>query len=277
MLSSMNNIFETAQMFQSAIAPKMKDLTISNIRLPIFTDFMPFRKETFEDPSQNVLKEPEQESILAIFFKTLIKILFIGFYVLIAFFIAMTVANDMIVLPPPYRVLGFILTVTACFFPPAMFIFLSYYGMRAAYAASMNLILSPSSKPVPYFPRIFAILPLTTTQYESSTAQFLMYPFTFPKSEKAEVKLAETTKNYVESLENSFPGLNKYKASFSQSAGILEKALLSIINTNRRTPIQSVQEFMNAVGTVAAAAPPAAPTAPPAPPAAPTEPPAKPV
>jgi hypothetical protein len=92
-----------------------------------------------------------------------------------------------------------------------------------------------------------------------------MYPFTFPKSEKAEVKLAETTKNYVESLENSFPGLNRYKASFSQSAGILEKTLLSIINTNRRTPIQSVQEFMNAVGTVAApTAPPAAPTAPPA-------------
>jgi len=172
MISSLNNILETVQSYQTVLAPKIKELTLSSFRPPLFIDFLPFKSESFQNkPSE----ERPQQSFISLFFMTFINIIFIGFYILIILFLAMIVANDMIVLPPIYRFLGFIFTIIICTFPPGILLFSFYYGLRAIYAASMNLILSsPDSKPISYFPRIFAILPLTTTQYESSTARFLM-------------------------------------------------------------------------------------------------------
>lgn len=161
------------------------------------------------------------------------------------FFIAMVVANDMIVLPAPLRVLGFLITASLGIFPPALFIFIGYYLLRAAYVASQNLILDPgSSASRPYFPRIFAILPVSTAEHESTFMRFITYPFTFPKSPRAEAKLVGITKDYVDSVKQSFPGLAKYEGGFSQAGNIINTALLAIINTNRRTPVKSVEEFM---------------------------------
>lgn len=275
MLSSLNNIAEVIQKYQTQISPNLTKYTLSSLRPPIFTEFIPFRGEEFRQGHLPATIEALQlgnaqtkdlssveiinlagintppKSAVSIFFETLANVIFIGLYVLIVGFIAMIVANDMIVLPAPYRFMGFFLTLILCLFPPFMFVFILYYGIRAAYAASINFVLGggdgggSNADPLPYLPRIFAILPIITTKYESSIAQFLMYPFTFPKSEKADTKLIQITQKYIKSLVNSFTGLDKYKRSFSNSEDVYNKALLSIINTNTNSPIKSVQEFMD--------------------------------
>ena len=60
-------------------------------------------------------------------------------------------------------------------------------------------------------PTIFALLPITTYKPMSSFSSFFMYPFTYPKTEKAALKLPEVMKGYWESLVESFKDFDKIK------------------------------------------------------------------
>lgn len=251
MLSSLNLIQDVQHIlkkYQNDLAPTFTNFSLSSLRPPIFTDYIPFKGEGFKDNSENILNEPEtpEESFLIVFFKTLASVIFIGAYVLIVLFIAMIVANDMITLPVPLRILGFMVTVLLGIFPPALTVFIGYYVICALYAASMNFILDSSNpNPRPYLPRIFAILPISTAKFESNVLRFLTYPFTFPKSDKSEVKLVGITKDYIEDMKKSFSDVSQYVSSFSAAGDIMKRALLSIINSNRNKPVKSVQEFMS--------------------------------
>jgi hypothetical protein len=263
MLSLLNNFTEVLKNYRQDYIPNFGPITLSSLRPPIFTDFIPFKGEGFESGagagSDNT---PPQPSFAKTFFSTLANILFIGFYLLIAGFLAMLVANDMIVMPPLLRFIAFMAALGICLTPPGMFSVFLYYIVKALYAASMNYILDPKNPdPRSYWPKIFAILPLTTTQYESGIMGALMYPFTFPKTVKAEAKLVGITHKYLETIQDSFPELDKFKVSFSNSAEIIERGLLAVANTNRRTPTDSLAEFMKLPTALPA---PVTPSSPPA-------------
>jgi hypothetical protein len=76
-------------------------------------------------------------------------------------------------------------------------------------------------------PTIFALLPLTTNKPLSSFFSFIMYPFTYPKTEKAAQKLPEIMKNYYNLLVESFNNFDAVKSlpTFAKDLDQIQKGL----------------------------------------------------
>ncbi len=122
----------------------------------------------------------------------------------ICLLLAMYVANDMIVYSIPIRVIFFVFTYAICFlFRPFMLLLVMFYAGKMMYHLYLNKL--SAGAPRRMLPKIFAILPITTTKPVSALMTFLMYPFTYPKTEKDEEKLKVIMEEYMDSLKDTFP------------------------------------------------------------------------
>lgn len=132
------------------------------------------------------------------------------FFPFLSLMLAMIVTNEMIVYSAPIRLIFFIFTFLICFFFQYTAVILGiYYLLRGGYSYYVNNMTDKPKSDI--MPTIFALLPITTYKPLSSLGTFFMYPFTYPKTELGAIKLPEIMKNYWQSLEGSFVGLDKVK------------------------------------------------------------------
>lgn len=125
------------------------------------------------------------------------------FFPFLSLMLAMIVANEMIVYSIPIRILFFIFTFLVCYLTKVYAIVLGlFYLLKGGYSYYYNNMTSNPKKDI--MPTIFALLPISTFTPLSSFVSFIMYPFTYPKTEKAALKLPEIMKNYYNSLVQSF-------------------------------------------------------------------------
>jgi len=132
------------------------------------------------------------------------------FFPFIAVMLAMIVTNELIIYAVPIRIIFFIVTLAICIYSQTAAISLSlYYIFKGSYSYYVNNMTDRPKKNI--MPTIFALLPITTYKPMSSFSSFFMYPFTYPKTEKAALKLPEVMKGYWESLVESFKDFDKIK------------------------------------------------------------------
>ena len=132
------------------------------------------------------------------------------FFPFIALMLAMIVTNELIIYAVPIRIIFFIVTLAICIYSQTAAISLSlYYIFKGSYSYYVNNMTDRPKKNI--MPTIFALLPITTYKPMSSFSSFFMYPFTYPKTEKAALKLPEVMKGYWESLVESFKDFDKIK------------------------------------------------------------------
>jgi len=137
-------------------------------------------------------------------------------YPLLCIYLSSLVANDLIVYPTGVRIVFFVLILFLC----ASFVHVSigmslFYTARKLYEKYLNRDRDDKpNPPIKLMPKIFAMLPISTTTSESSFYNFFMYPFRYLKGEKAEtdnIFLQELMKKYTDSLNESFPYYEKVK------------------------------------------------------------------
>lgn len=133
-----------------------------------------------------------------------------GFFPFLALMLAMIVTNDMIVYSVPIRILFFIFTMCIGFLHKPLAILLGiFYILKGGYSYYYNNMTDRPKKDI--MPTIFALLPITTYKPMSSFSSFFLYPFTYPKTDAATIKLPELMAEYWEDLQASFTGLDKVK------------------------------------------------------------------
>ena len=128
----------------------------------------------------------------------------------IAVMLAMIVANEMIVYSVPIRIIFFIFTIwmvltnnlTSTLLP-------IFYILKGAYSYFTNNMTDGPKQRI--MPTIYALLPITTYNPTSKLGSFLLYPFTYPKTESGAIELPEITKDYWKKLVESFKDFNAVK------------------------------------------------------------------
>jgi hypothetical protein len=128
-------------------------------------------------------------------FNKIIEIIQQLFYPLLILYLASLVSNEMIVYPAPIRFLFFLFVLTLCsIFSPATVILVFYYLVKAGYSYYRNHLeeRDGDTTEIRIYPRIFAVLPITTTPGESLLGRFFKYPFHYPKTEKDRKELERT-------------------------------------------------------------------------------------
>jgi hypothetical protein len=228
LLSSLKNI---------DIVKNIDILKIPKINIPLFTSFMPFKMEGFfqdkKDVSGNVVstaKSVPPPTVFRTFITALLNSIYLFTYIAIILFIGMLVSNDMINLPIPMRIFGFSIATFLSLSPPGIFLFIIYYGLRVFYAISMNYILdrkNPEKRP--YYPKLFALLPIYNGRVDNSFLGALMYPFTYPKSDISQQKLINLVNKYKEELDNSFG--NNLESYLKTVSGDAKESYDSAINS----------------------------------------------
>ncbi len=146
----------------------------------------------------------------------------------------MVVTNDMIVYSVPVRIIFFIVTLALCLFAPFYSIIIAFvYLFRALYSFYANSG-KPDSQKRDYLPTIFALLPIKLTIPETNLGRFFMYPFTYPKTEEARLKLPKIMETYENDLEKSFNDFDKYKSMpmFSKILSKIHSFLRNMHSTN---------------------------------------------
>jgi hypothetical protein len=137
-------------------------------------------------------------------------------YPLLCIYLSSLVANDLIVYPAGVRIVFFVLILFLC----ASFVHVTigmslFYTARKLYEKYLNRDRDDKpNPPIKLMPKIFAMLPISTTTSESSFNNFFMYPFRYLKDQNAEkenVFLQELMKKYTDSLNESFPYYEKVK------------------------------------------------------------------
>ena len=137
-------------------------------------------------------------------------------YPLLCIYLSSLVANDLIVYPVGVRIVFFVLILFLC----ASFVHVTvgmslFYTARKLYEKYLNRERDDKPKPpIKLMPKIFAMLPITTTISESSFYNFFMYPFRYFKDQNAEkenVFLQKLMKKYTDSLNESFPYYEQIK------------------------------------------------------------------
>jgi hypothetical protein len=118
---------------------------------------------------------------------------------------AMLIANEMIVLPVIMRIVIFVIVVILFTVNP----FYSGITLLIYLAKELHDRFTTGTKR--YSPRIFALLPITTTPATTSLGTFFKWPFFYPKSDESVYKLEEIKKSYLVELMESFKGYGEYK------------------------------------------------------------------
>jgi hypothetical protein len=176
-------------------------------------------------------------------FNKIIEIIQQLFYPLLILYLASLVSNEMIVYPAPIRFLFFFFVLTLCSaFSPATVILVFYYLVKAGYSYYRNHLeeRDGDTTEIRIYPRIFALLPITTTPGESLLGRFFKYPFHYPKTEKDRKELERTDgkvdgkgsimDEYMEVLKESFPYGETVKGSdpFAERYERIEKNIKRI-------------------------------------------------
>jgi len=242
LLSSLKNI----DISELEISKLFKFPTIS---VPIFTSYMPFQMEGFfqtnmvkkgkneKDASGNIVPS-QSRTVMGTFLAALINSIYIFTYITIILFIGMLVSNDMINLPTPMRIFGFLVAVIISLTPPGMILFAVYYGLRVFYAISMNFIIDRKNpNKIPYYPKLFALLPIYNGRIENTFLGILMYPFTYPKSQVAHDKLQGLVEKYKVNLEDSFgSGFESYLKSIEGAKESYDNAMAALFGRHGLSP-----------------------------------------
>ena len=173
-------------------------------------------------------------------FNKIIEIIQQLFYPLLILYLASLVSNEMIVYPAPIRFLFFFFVLTLCYvFSPATVILVSYYLVKAGYSYYRNHLedRDGDTTEIRIYPRIFAVLPITTTPGASLLGRFFKYPFHYPKTELERKELERTDgkggsimDEYMEVLKESFPYGETVKGSepFAERYEKIEKNIKRI-------------------------------------------------
>jgi hypothetical protein len=137
-------------------------------------------------------------------------------YPLLCIYLSSLVANDLIVYPVGVRIVFFVLILFLCTSFVHVTVGMSlFYTARKLYEKYLNRDRDDKPKPsIKLMPKIFAMLPITTTISESSFNNFFMYPFRYFKDQNAEkenVFLQKLMKKYTDSLNESFPYYEQIK------------------------------------------------------------------
>lgn len=157
-----------------------------------------------EDPKEGI----SVSRILKKTWKYLVLIVQNAFFPVLALILASFVANEMIVFPPPMRFAIFVFVlVLSIVVHPVAFGLAFYYACKKGYSYYVNDMENGPKRRI--MPHLFAMLPLTTYQYEAGFSSFFMYPFTYPKTEEDERELPLIMADYYKSLEASFGYLKK--------------------------------------------------------------------
>ena len=164
-------------------------------------------------------------------------------YPLLILYLASLVSNEMIVYPAPMRFMFFLFVLILCsVFSPATVILVFYYLVKAGYSYYRNELedREGDTTPVRIYPRIFALLPITTMPGASFLGRFFKYPFHYPKTEEDRKELERTDDNgdgkksimdeYMEALKESFPYGETVKGSepFTERYATIEKNMKRI-------------------------------------------------
>jgi hypothetical protein len=128
----------------------------------------------------------------------------------------MLVANEMIVYAAPVRLIFFIFIIALCaMYTPVNLVLGLFYLYKFVYSKYTESYIEEKDRPkIPIFPKIYALLPLTTFKPESSVLKFLLYLFTYPKSYDESKSLIQQMESYKETLIDSF---SYYKSLESNS------------------------------------------------------------
>ena len=180
-------------------------------------------------------------------FNKIIEIIQQLIYPLLILYLASLVSNEMIVYPAPIRFLFFMFVLILCsVFSPATVILVFYYLMKAGYSYYRNELedRDGGKTGIRIYPRIFALLPITTTPGASLLRRFFKYPFYYPKTEQDRKELERTDgkgeksimDEYMEVLKESFPYGETVKGSepFAERYEKIEK------NIKRMHAVQAV-------------------------------------
>jgi hypothetical protein len=155
-----------------------------------------------------------------------------GIIPFLALMFSMLVANSCIIYSVPIRVIMFIFTFLLCLFIPFYTIILfAYYAFMGLYSYYMNNLKSNGIKK-DYLPTIFSLLPISTYQAESSFIRFFIYPFVYPKSEIAKIKLDSIMKEYISELQNNFTHFDKYSVipDYKKQIDVISDNLMNLHN-----------------------------------------------
>ena len=185
----------------------------------------------------------------------LLAILKKGIFPFLALMIAMIVTNDMIVYSAPIRIIFFIFTFLVCYFVTHFTILLGlFYLLKGGYSYYYNNMTERPKKDI--MPTIFALLPITTYKPMSSFSKFFLYPFTYPKTDQAEIKLPQLMKEYWDKLHASFVGFDRVKnlSIFTNNIKKIHQDLDHLHNTKNAETETAAAEAAEAVETAEAAA-----------------------
>ena len=172
----------------------------------------PITEDSTTDSNEN--KSPEDETIIfrmiRIFKNTGNSILDHAITygsILLGIIFAMIVANEMIVYAAPVRVIFFIFVIALCaMYTPVNLVLGLLYLYKFVYSKYTESYIEEKDRPkIPIFPKIYALLPVTTFKPESSVLKFLLYLFTYPKSYEESKSLIQQMESYKEMLIESFP------------------------------------------------------------------------
>jgi hypothetical protein len=184
-----------------------KQATITNNVLPPTEDSNTNTNDTTDGDSNTVsptriAKKVGSQTL------NILKQIFIPFTALM---LAMIITNEMIVYSVPIRVIFFIFVFLICFFVPFYAIILAvFYMFKGGYSYYVNNMTNRPKERI--MPTIFALLPITTYQPTSPLLSFLLYPFTYPKTELGKQELPNIMNDYWEDLKKSFKYFDTVKS-----------------------------------------------------------------
>ena len=174
----------------------------------------------------------------------------------IAIMLAMIVANEAIVYSVPIRLIFFIFTLIICLFAKPFCVILGiFYLFKGGYSYYVNHMTDRPKKDI--MPTIFALLPITTYKPMSSLGSFLLYPFTYPKTDESSIQLPKIMKAYYGDLEESFKDINKVKnlPLFVNDIKQIQKDLSQLHDLSGSVINFKANQNNKIVGTVVASAP----------------------
>lgn len=159
------------------------------------------------------------------------------FFPLLSLYVASLVANDLIVYPVAIRVIFFIfvfvLSLTNMLIASGLGLF--YVGKKL-YELYLNRDRDDKpNPPIKLMPRIFALLPITTTESDNIVGKIFLYPFRYLKEESLEANsngivpktqeeyLKDVMDKYKKNLSDSFPYYKKVSGEFVEQKKEFDK------------------------------------------------------
>jgi hypothetical protein len=169
----------------------------------------------------------------------------IGIGIAIVLLMASIVSNGLIMSNYVIRILGFAFVLLITYFLPiVVYIFFIFFAGNALYSYIYNTVLRDKSlNPRRYMPYIYALLPISTRQYDSTFMKLIMYPFTYPKTELSHKYLLSEINNYEVALKQAVNGFDNYMKGPGVASNVAEVHNMLIKMHEIIKPQQKVQEI----------------------------------